>query len=111
VSEVGSTAYWHERFSRCLGVLEETQSQLAAALAKVAELEVECERLRREVADVRFLDEHCSLLDLQQWAGPTWSLEVGHPDFVHGNHRVTRLTPVEARRAAVEYLKKEGKDG
>lgn len=90
-------------------LIAEKDAALADLRSHLLASEAECERLRREVEDVRFLDEHCSLIDLQRWAGPTWSLEVGHPDFAHGNHRVTRPTPAEARRAAVEYLEKKEK--
>lgn len=131
VSEVGSAEYWHERFSRCLGVLEETQSQLAAALAKVAELERQCkgaqaayrsaeaeldackiqrDQARQELADVHALDE------LANRHGTRLDIPAKIPGFDPGDgsdHLHFVLMPIGARsrRAAVEYLKKEGKDG
>lgn len=59
MSEVGSAEYWHERFSRCLGVLEETQSQLTAALAKVAELEAAGNAVVDTLGECAFEEPDC----------------------------------------------------
>lgn len=79
------------------------RSQLAAALAKVAELE-------QELADVHALDEAACRL------GTDTGVPSRIPGFDPGggsDHLHFVLMPIGARsrRAAVEYLKKEGKDG
>lgn len=83
-------------------LVEELEIALATAQARI-------EALEKEVADVRTLDENCSLIDLQQWAGPSWSLETGNADI--GTRRFVEPTPSEARSKAADWVREQQKSG
>lgn len=84
--------------------LEREKGQLAEALRRAAEAEA-------ALADVRTLDEKCTLVDLQLWAGPTWSLEIGHPDWRAGNKRFLEGTPEAARAKAAAWVRGQATAG
>jgi hypothetical protein len=78
------------------------RAQLAAALARVAELE-------QELADVHALEEAACRLGTD--TGVPSQIPGFEPDGSDHPHFVLMPIGARSRRAAVEYLKKEGKDG
>jgi hypothetical protein len=105
---------------------DKTAEKLAAALARVAELEAlfqrthgchygwvakaeEAMRLERELADVHALEEAACRLGTD--TGVPSQIPGFEPDGSDHLHFVLMPIGARSRRAAVEYLKKEGKDG